>query len=210
MNTSVFRYLLALAFAALAPGFACASPAEPPVEVKGRIAALKPPPPPSGFNWVALDDLGAAVVIPDGWHRFNKTGPGARVVAFSPAPLRSDGTFDTGFTLQLMWNPRGKEGDGILPVAYTLIGDVDQNKRDNTHLQRGIMEERMGRKVVVTRHRNAPPGLIPIVVHRMLIIDEKQSLLYAATFESPESSWSESWKTGEEILRRIVIAFTQP
>ena len=209
VNARAVRQVLAIAFAALASTAAHASPNEPPVEVKGRISALKPPPPPQGFNWVLLDELGAAVVVPDGWHRFAKTGPGARVAAFSPAPLRSDGTFETGFTLQLLWNPRGKEAGGILAVAYTIIGEIDQNKRDNTPLQRGTMEERMGRKVVITRHRNAPPGLIPIVVHRMLIIDEKQSLLYMAIFESPESSWSENWKIGEEILRRIVIAFTQ-
>jgi hypothetical protein len=132
------------------------------------------------------------------------------VAAFTPTPLQRDGTFETGFTLQLLWNPRGSEDGGILPIAYAIIGELESNKRDNTPLQRGIMQERMGRKVIITRHRNAPPGLTPVIIHRMLIIDEKQSLLYAAIFESPENSWTENWKIGEEILRRILIAFTQP
>jgi hypothetical protein len=44
----------------------------------------------------------------------------------------------------------------------------------------------------------------------MLIIDENQSLVYALTFESPEASWEEAWTLGEEMLRRVIIAFPQP
>jgi hypothetical protein len=190
--------------------YAAVSPSEPPVEVRGRIAKFTPPPPPLGFAWTLLDDLGAAVLVPVGWQQFRKSGPGARVVAFSPTALRADGTFETGLTVQMLWNPRGAEGGGVLPVAYTLIGEIESNKRDNTPLRRGTLEEKNGRKVAITRHRNSPPGLVPIVVHRMLIIDEKQSLVYALTFESPEATWDENWTLGEEMLRRVIIAFPEP
>lgn len=60
------------------------------------------------------------------------------------------------------------------------------------------------------RFRDAPPGLKPIVVHKLILANNADSL-HIFTFESPESTWTENWeKYGTPILGRLQVVAQLP
>lgn len=185
--------------------------AQPPIELRGRIAVsgLSFDNAPTGLAWERLDDFAVAILRPEGWYRHAKNGPFEKIVAFSETQLNDSGQFDIGLTVQLIWNPRGKAGGGAGAMAGALIRSIVQNKTDNTVLS-SKFEEKVGKKVAIMRHRNAPEDLPPIIVHRMMVIDPVDDLLFVFTFESPEQVWEEKWKIGEQLLKRVFIGFRQP
>ncbi len=189
--------------------FAQAPQGEPPVAFKTDIRQAELLPAPAGFVWQRLEEIQAAVVVPEGWNRYAKRGPNERLVAFSPDKLDANNQFQTGLSVRLVWHPRaqaGQEAKAVEQILAAIVNSIESNKTDNKVL-RGTMQERNGKKMLIVRHRNAPSGLPPVVVHTVAIGDPASGMVYQFIFESPETSWDESWKVGEQILSRILILF---
>lgn len=185
-----------------------ADTAKPPVAVAGTIKALDLPPIPSGMSWARIAEIDVAVPVPDGWQRHEKDAPFQRVFAFSDQPLDQNGLFERGLTVKLLWHPqlaKGNEAQAVDAVLRGLAAGVQRNK-DNKILK-GTLDEKNGKRVMIVRHRNAPTGLVPVIVHTMTIGDPQSGLVYQVIYEGPEATWDENWKIGEQILGRVYVAF---
>jgi hypothetical protein len=52
---------------------------------------------------------------------------------------------------------------------------------------------------------NAPAGKESITVCQLLIANDKTGTLFLTIFEAPTANWDEAWKTGEVILRKMLL-----
>jgi hypothetical protein len=63
-----------------------------------------------------------------------------------------------------------------------------------------------GLRVVTLRYRDREPGRTNEIVHKCIAIDEALEMVWAFTFECPESEWEAYWRTyGTHMIHRISI-----
>ena len=171
-----------------------------PVDLQGRLEGLVAPSA-QGMEWKKLDELGVAVQIPLSWHPNVKRGAQFRTVAFSPKPLDANGAFEVGFTASLLWDKQGNTDP--VRLLHELFQGIKANPK-NTVI-RDSFQESNGRGSVIVRYRNASEGEAPTIVHKMLVADRGDRVVWVFTFESPEAEWEEQWKMGERILGRVYL-----
>lgn len=210
MNIKKISVLFALVLVnALAPVAAQQTGAGPAsVSISGAVKTIELPAAPEGMTWQRIEEIDLAVPVPDGWKQHRKDGPSFRTFAFTDQPLDKAGLFERGLTATMLWLPQlpaGKEAQATDIIMRGLATQI-QKSADNKVLT-GTMEEKNGKRVMVIRYRNAPQQMPPIIVHTMLIGDPKTGLVYQIIYEGPEATWGENWKTGEQILKRVYIAF---
>lgn len=171
--------------------------------------AVKVVPAPHGFKWVEFRN--AFFLQPELWHVVAleappiKDGIATDVYATSPTRFSREYPFETGFTLHVMsgmksgyW-PGGDRvyRDYILQFEIR-IEDGDRLIADD-HTQNGL-------RVVTLRYRDREPGRTNEIVHKCIAIDETLEMVWAFTFECPESEWETCWRTyGAHMIHRISI-----
>lgn len=201
----LFAALVALA---IGPAYAQKSgPFQPPANFSGAINAVSLPDAPAGLEWKRLEAINMAVLVPLGWKRHEKRGPYQRVASFSDEPLDRDGRFERGLTIRLFWHPQAAAGNEALAVDSllgSLASGITADERNNKVIN-ATLESQHGKRVMIIRYRNAPEGQMPIIVHCMHIGDPRTGLVHQIILESPEPTWDDNWKLGEQISRRIQL-----
>ncbi len=170
------------------------------------------PPAPTGFSWLPFKN--AAVLRPTGWFDATLASTDTipmHVVAISPEAFSKDHPFETGLTLQILENP-GKRGnlDAFKAVLAYLRPFAAAHKNPGEVL---VFDQQMRGEVQLTffRYRDAPAGKKPVIVHKYIMASQRFDSLHIFTFESPEASWEENWKTfGTPILKMPVVFLNMP
>ncbi|MGE0332907.1 MAG: hypothetical protein AB7P37_19685 [Ramlibacter sp.] len=209
-NIKTFSALVLLVVAnALAPAAAQQTGAgRAPVSISGAVKAIELPAAPAGMAWWRIEEIDVAVPVPDGWKQHRKDGPSFRTFAFSDQPLDRNGLFERGLTVTLLWLPQLPAGSEAQATEIMLRGLAAQiQKSPDNKVLTGTLEEKSGKRVMVIRYRNAPSGIPPIIVHTMFIGDPRTGLVYQIIYEGPEATWEDNWKIGEQILKRVYVAF---
>lgn len=179
----------------------------PPAGFSGAIKAQGLPPAPQGLDWVRLDAIDVAVLVPTGWTRHERSARGSRLFAFSDEPPDARGQFQRGFTVTATWSS-SERALAASSVSAMLNGRFAALRADpaNSEVSHTASEQH-GKRVLVTRHRSSPAGMPPIIVHTMHIGDPKSGLVYLFTVQAPESRWGETWRLGEPMLRSVYVSF---
>lgn len=177
------------------------------------VVSQRPPvrvlPEPHGFRWVEFRN--AFFLQPEPWYilaleaRPTKEGLAADVYATSPTRFSREQHFLTGFTLHVMsgmksveWPGAGRVAQGYMLQFICRIQDGDTLiSHDHTH---------NGLNVLTLRYRDREPGQPVVIVHKCVAIDEALEMVWAFTFECPESDWERNWNTyGAHMIHRITI-----
>jgi hypothetical protein len=158
---------------------------------------------PEGYRWERFREVQSAFLCPTNWHRTEKAVASSHTYALSKEPVKTNGLFETGLTLQVIKGLQKKKG--IAPsLAATKMGEAVLKSKENKKLD--MQDVSSGPfKAFFIRYRNAPPPAKPIVIHQVYISNDKKDTLFIVTFEAPEKFWDEAWKIGEPMVKMFLI-----
>ncbi len=161
------------------------------------------PPSPDGYRWERFAEVQSAFLCPTNWHRFHKPGNSSHTYVLSKESVEVKGSFETGLTVQVI---KGiQKHKGMPPSAFTIgMAQTTLGKKENTKLSTQDLSSGPF-KAFGLRYRNAPEVAKPIIIHQVCIANDKTDTLFIVTLESPESSWEETWRLGEVMLKRFLI-----
>ncbi len=161
------------------------------------------PPSPDGYRWERFTEVQSAFLCPTNWHRFHKPGNSSHTYVLSKESVEDEGSFETGLTVQVIKGIQMHKG--MPPSAFaTGMAQSSLGQKENTMLSSQDLSSGPF-KAFGLRYRNAPAVAKPIIIHQVLIANDKTDTLFVVTLESPESSWEETWKLGEVMLKRFLI-----
>jgi hypothetical protein len=172
-------------------------------------SAVRVVPVPYGFRWVEFGN--AFFFQPESWHvvaleaRPVRDGIATDVYATSPARFSREEPFETGFTLHVMSGMKSGYWPGGDRVYRDYILHFEIRIEDGDRLIEDDHTEN-GLRVVTLRYRDREPGRTNEIVHKCIAIDEALEMVWAFTFECPESEWEAYWRTyGTHMIHRISI-----
>ena len=159
------------------------------------------PPAPAGYSWQRLVTIKSAVLKPDGW--FFKQAKKGQTDGFfiTKEDIDQSGVFQTGLTLNCIRDVPKKTGQAPSDYA-TSMADTAAGKFqlvDRTTSKQGPF------RAVRFRYVDAPAGKESITVYQLLIANDKTGTFFLVIFEAPTSSWSEAWKSGDIILKKLLL-----
>lgn len=218
MSHSFNFYVRASRFMALAIGMAAAfagsgvhaqaanAPAVDVAEIREAIRTQLPPPP-LGFdwhlykntvflqavNWIEAERLSSAGGVP------------MAVYAASAQAFSVLEPFEMGITVQIISGAqkiRNMEAKDMAVLYLQPI--VDAHTKENVLLLE--RSENADTERSVFRYRDTPVGRKPTIVHKFVVASNGADTVHVFTFESPEDTWKENWKTyGKPFLDKVVV-----
>lgn len=158
----------------------------------------KLPAPPDGFEWQWCDEVRVGLLKPDGWH-YHTHNKGATLGYFiTKESIAEKGEFATGLTLNVIPDVGKKTGGQASDVAKSIVGRAIRDRESVlTVIPPGNAGPTQTFGCRVKRNGS--------IMHYFLIADNGADKLYLFYFESPEKEWDAAWKTGEQLLKKLVI-----
>ncbi|MFT5422162.1 MAG: hypothetical protein ACI9D5_002929 [Candidatus Endobugula sp.] len=142
---------------------------------------------PDGYSWVTF--RGVAIPKPNSWFEFKKQG----TYVTSIESVKEEGIFETGATIQVVRDVQDTYKNPASVVAIGMIRSLDESEENETLI---IKHQDIGLfKTFTFRYRNAPLSAIPIIVHKFIMANDKESYINIITFESSEKEWDKYWDT---------------
>lgn len=169
------------------------------------------PAPPEGFSWNLYKN--AVFPKPLQWKEQQAIGDVAgipiTVFAASPEEFSATKQFEMGLTVQIISGSQKIKGFEAKKMALVYLKPfLDTHKEDILMFEQSKREDF---DLTIFRYRDAPPGLIPIIVHKFILANNVTDSVHIFTFESPTESWAENWaKYGTPILSKVIVLPNEP
>lgn len=205
--------LVALTLAGLAPAPAFAQPASAQsanaaAAAQARREALaKMPAAPAGFEWTIFHN--AAFLKPTGWKQREKIGQIAGVPTYawaaSPDDFSEAKPFETGATVQIIDAPQRVLSVEARKMALAYLKPFFDGRKPQDLLR--FEQRRQGDfEYTLFSYRDALPGAKAVVVHKLLLANNRLDTVHIFTFESPEARWDADWKAfGASFIGRASV-----
>ena len=158
-------------------------------------APINVPAAPPGFTWQEVPDLKAAFLKPSGWFYREETQPGTLAVFITKEDISKVGEFQTGMSLNVFQLRK----DRAVDRGQDLVGNIAKAKHAEMWTQKFGSFVEFGCQVTDADAAGT------IVMHVLTVANPKTNTLYYFTFESPESSWEDAWKTGKQIMDMLAL-----
>jgi hypothetical protein len=185
------------------------------------VEIRKLPPSPAGFTWHPFKEAHITVLRPEGWHVHQVMGDTVITSCVSKESIQTEGRFTTGLTLNVFrgvkdglrqHNPDSHPDTAVvLPLAH-MLPTLPHDPRFEVLYLDPCVQRTAGSRLVRVRYRQlaaAVPNIPfhgPLVVQKFIIEFDQSPDVYVFTFESPESTWDESWKIGKRLLTNVVFS----
>lgn len=164
-------------------------------ELKEKIHQMLPKPT-SGYVWKVF--RGVAIQRPAKWNEYSEGG----TYCSSVESVSENRMFETGVTIQVIRDVEKKTSRSPSQLISIMLRDL-AGKPENKKLIYKV-NKHDDLDTVVFRYRNAPPKIVPIVVHQYFQVSDKNDFLNIITFETTEKNWDKYWASeGETILSNV-------
>lgn len=181
--------------------------AEIPAQIRSQL-----PKPPAGFDWNMHKN--ALFLKPNGWNELAKREPNPKVFittyAASPEKFSKTKNFEMGMSLQIL---SGAQKNSQIKAANLALMVLEPLLKSRPRSDVLIFNQKKAGPfdTTVFRYRDAPKGVIPIVVHKYILANNGADSVHIFTYESPEKSWKENWvKFGSPILGKVNVVTQLP
>jgi hypothetical protein len=165
------------------------------------------PVPPSGFVWQLYKNV--VFLKPDKWNARERNEQIADIpyttYAASPEDFSDTKQFEIGLTVQLIINPQRIRGIEAKKMALVYLKPfLDSHKKEAVLILEQSTKGDFERTFF--RYRDAPSGLKPIIVHKLILANNVTDSVHIFTFESPADLWEENWaKYGTPIIGKLNV-----
>ena len=162
----------------------------------GSLAFAQPaelPQAPKGFHWERATEIKGAFLTPDGWFFRHEKKQKTYAYFVTRENIAQGGEFRVGLTVNVM--PRIQDKDAV-EYAKQLIAVYPRGKKLLKSWD-ASMAPFVGGGCLVEDETT--------VTHTLIVGNPKTNTLYLFIFEAPKAEWSEAWRSGQEIMRLLLI-----
>jgi hypothetical protein len=160
---------------------------------------LEFPEAPAGFEWMKIEEIKAAFLVPDGWYFKAEERDGTLGYFITKENIDEVGRFDTGLSINVIRQLKDRDAVDFAREFSAAVAAQNELIRDWT-TDVGAF------KGFGCLTKNAVEGEDAfITMHTLAIGNEKTNTLYIIFFESLEEEWDQAWKVGKQMLRLFMI-----
>lgn len=161
------------------------------------------PEPPLGFVWQRMPELKAAFLAPKGWHVKKRQTDGTDAMFITLEDIEVEGMFRTGFSMNAV--PQISVKTKMWAKQYARMFH-ETIKNDSSVTVRSEWENPQGPFMVYgLQFTKNVSNSDSIVVHQLVIANEKTDRMYLIMFESPADLWDAAWRIGDVIMNRFIL-----
>lgn len=167
---------------------------------QGLVAPL--PSAPERFSWVAIDDIDAFFLRPDGWHFTHSQAKlrGSFVISREPSDI--DFRFETGLSGYVVNNLGKMNGRLVSEQIDEYIHNL--GSQDSLDILTTTPITRMAYRGIGVRFHDRSNEK-SIINHRLYLANDRTDTLFIINFESPEAIWSTTWPIGETLVTHFIL-----
>lgn len=169
-------------------------------------------PAPQGFLWQVHKT--AVFPKPTTWHEQQSAGSSAGIpfstYAASPERFSQTQMFEMGLTVQIINGSQRLRNVAANQMALVYLKPfLDAHKKEDILV---LSQDTQGSyERTLFRYQDAPPGMTPIIVHKMILANNSTDSVHVFTFESPVSTWERNWAAyGTPFMRQVNILSSTP
>lgn len=165
------------------------------------------PAPPSRFTWRILREIKAAFLVPDGWHFKEEAAQGTRAYFITEQDIARNGRFTTGLSLNVVKGVPSRAGvsapEYARAFALQLVDTPGQETLDTWQGVQGPVH------TYGVRSRSRAEDGSHVILHHVLMGNERTGTFYLLLFEAPEAQWEVAWQKGEPMLQRYAFDLSE-
>lgn len=154
-----------------------------------------------GFTWWKIPALKGAMLVPDGWHTKEQARGATEGFYISKSEITaSEPTFQVGLTLNVFKRFKAAKGKDPILWANQYCETLRQTGKvlDSWDKDMGPFKS-LGIRVEVKDQKG------PLILHHLFVVNPKTGTLYFYLFEAPKNEWSVAWKSGEKMMKLLLI-----
>ncbi|MBL4759925.1 MAG: hypothetical protein JKY80_03605 [Mariprofundaceae bacterium] len=152
---------------------------------------------PKGFKWFNSQLGASSFLIPEGWFIKEEVNKGHYALFISKEEIKDGRDFKTGFSLNFNTNVTKKTGSKPSDYAKGWVSEF-QKSMNKEIIEKPWHFESNGFKGFGIKSKDAE-----IIMHNMLIANDKSDSLYITLFEAPAEQWTKAWKIGNVIMNNL-------
>lgn len=163
------------------------------------------PPPPEGYSWQKLEEIGGACLKPNGWF-FSKDLSSSDAYFRITKEDTSDGSeFLTGLTIQIILSVPNKTD--LLPseVAEKHLQKYAEGSEIIEYFPPEKFPPMTRTGATFKKELNIRGTKQSFMIHKTLFANDKTGTLYVFTFGAPEKDWDEALKIIQTINSQIFL-----
>lgn len=158
---------------------------------------VKLPDPPEGFRWEMFKAMDAGFLAPKDWFVKREEVKATSAGFITKEDISKVGKFKTGLTVNYVRDVEKRTGHKPTVLAELLTKTSTEGKKVSQ-----LPATRAQDRIKTTTFRVETEG---IVMHTMMVADDKFNTLHIVIFESPAKEWDEAWKSGETMLKKVYL-----
>ena len=151
------------------------------------------PQPPKGFHWERATEIKGAFLTPDGWFFKRETKQNTYAYFVTRENIAQTGAFRVGLTVNVMPHLKGKNA---VEYAKQFMAAYPHGKKLLKSWD-ASMASFVGNGCLVEDKETT--------MHTIMVANPKTNTLYLFIFEAPTTEWPEAWRSGQEIIRLLLI-----
>lgn len=155
----------------------------------------KLPEPPRGFSWKKIDEIKAALLLPEGWHYRHDAKDKTTTAWITREKIEEGKPFKVGLSVKVLRECKKPTAKELAQAAREEIGK-EGYLEDFFRVNRGKLKGIGGCCLGVTNK---------VRVRFLVLTNPAATTLYVIQFESPEKEWEEAWKLGKVMLEKLVL-----
>ncbi|GKS57129.1 hypothetical protein YTPLAS18_06560 [Nitrospira sp.] len=163
--------------------------------------ALNLGPAPAGYSWVEFKEVNAAYLKPNGWYQAIRSDEEVATLFISKENMEQLGSYRTGLSVNVIRNVRQRAGVTPSQFAQRTVAKTAASKEV---LSQWTTPKSGGTLNVGFRYRDPSP-FPALLIHTVLLADDRADLLQILVFGAPESEWEKAWKHGEQMMSDMLI-----
>lgn len=166
--------------------------------------------PPPGFEWQECEGARLWILKPKEWFFKYGSKKDTETFALSKENIDKEGAFRTGLTVNYVTDlsQRAKVTATQYAEQFAKIA-IREHERIGPAIVKTIDVPDYGpvRFFIFRIRIDEPPE--PLVMHNVIVADDKTDCLHIMFFEAPEDEWESAWKVGDLMLKKFSLRFTR-
>lgn len=159
--------------------------------------------PPEGFTWKQLTEIKAAFLVPNGWHFKHETNTDNEAYFVTLEDIDKQGSYLTGMSVNTVPNVSKKTNTWAKNYALLVHKQI---KADSTITLVSEWENPQPPFMLYgLKCEKKVEGGLTIVMHQLIVANEKTDRLYVILFESTKEFWDAAWRIGDVMMTKFVL-----
>jgi hypothetical protein len=158
---------------------------------------------PEGFDWKQLPEINASFLMPRGWHFKHESSDGSDAYFLTLENIEKEGIYKTGLSINSV--PQISKKTNKWPKQYAREFHESMKSDTAIHITREWENPQAPFVVYGMEYEKVVSENFTLVVHQLVVANEKTDRLYVILYESSKDIWDAAWSIGDLMMTKFVL-----